>query len=317
MTTDLEILRADLAAARLSRPRARLAVLTIAAAATLTAAAYAASHYLGQPASAHVRATFARYGAWMPADPIDVSKAEVVALSKHTVLYGAPTKTGGYCLELLGHGGFVYQLFCDRSRAPTGLLLYTAGLANHGTASAPPPVAISGRMSIRGKRLEMRTPGHVQRVAAGLHGFFSFEPADQEGARHGRAVLVELDARGEPTSRVHVPAQIVLDTVGNPARRIDGIVFDPRARRIFFELWASLRLGHSQVDQTGIGTSIEIGADGRFSFTAPQPPHGKTWFYSMAIVDRRFVLLPSTDTTWVPDASFWSHARAEAERNGV
>ena len=56
---NLELLRADLAAARLPASRARVVLLALAAAVTITAAALAANHYLGQPAPAHVNATFA------------------------------------------------------------------------------------------------------------------------------------------------------------------------------------------------------------------------------------------------------------------
>jgi hypothetical protein len=328
MTTDLEILRADLVAARLPHPRARIALLAAAAAVTLTAAAYAANHYLGQPAPANVKATFVRIGGWMPGSgTIEVSKAEVVALSPHTVLFGAPTRTGRYCLELLGRRGFVYQVFCAGPKDPKRLLLY-AGLANHGTTSSLPPVAVTGRMSARGRTLEVRTPdGHVQRVTAGLHGFFSFEPTEQDAARRGRAMLYERDAAGTVTTRVRIPAQIVLDTKGTPTRRVEGVIFDPRAKHIFFEVWAQQpRIagcvkGCSSVGiaQTGIGHAVAVAADGRFSFTAPPTPGFKLAFLSMIATDARFVPLSGDliDSTNVPDESFWKHARAEAQRNGV
>lgn len=330
MSTDLEILRADLAAARLPRPRARVALLVVLAAATTTAVALAANHYLGQPAPPHVKATFARLAAWQPAnDSIEVSRAQVVAVSPHTVLYEAPTASGGYCLELLGHRGFVYQLFCSH-RQDAKLLRIFSGIANHGTPGRLPPVAVTGQMSSRGRRLEVRTPSGVERVPTGLHGFFSFEPADQDAARRGEATLVERDEAGRVTATTHVPAQIVLDSQGAPARSVEGIVFDRRARHVFFELWARQRFGSCEhvrgpcdkyaVAQTGIAKSVDLQPGGHFSFTAPQTPNAKAWFYSMSILDGRFRPLDPNDVgggTWVPDEQYWKHSRAEAQRNGV
>ena len=328
MTTDLEILRADLLAARLPQARRRVAFAAILVAGTITTVALAANHYLGQPAPSHVKATFARFATWQPpSDAIDVSRAKVVAVSWHTVLYGAPTKSGGYCLELLGHAGSTYELFCPHSRDGKLLRLF-GGYASHGTAAALPPVAVTGQMSNRGRRLEIDTPGEVQRVPVGLHGFFSFEPAAREAVRRGHGTLVERNASGRVTARVHIPAQIVLDSQGAPAHSIEGVIFDPRAKHVFFELWARQRFDCAHVrgpcpktvvGQTGIAKSVDLGPDGHLSFTVPRTPNGKVWFYSMTIVDGRFRPLdPNGDGgTWVPDAQYWQHSRAEAQRNGV
>jgi hypothetical protein len=104
--TDLDVLRADLAAARLPGHRARVAILVIAAAATITAAALAANHHLGQPAPAHVKATFAKLindPRW-PVKPVLRETVKVLALSPHAVLYGAQAKDGADCLEFVTTG---------------------------------------------------------------------------------------------------------------------------------------------------------------------------------------------------------------------
>jgi hypothetical protein len=312
--TDLEILRADLVSARLPWRRGRVAALVCVVAAATTAVALAANHYLGQPAPAHVRATFARLSWWQPAAKVDADRAEVYAFSRHTVLYGAPTTTGGTCLQLVGARGFEYQIICWDARSPKSLTIF-GGIANHGTASVLPPVAVTGRLSARGRTLEARTPdGRVQHVALGLHGFFSFEPAEQSAARRGELMLFERDAGGSVTSRVRVPAQVVLDAQGTPARRVDGVIADPRAKHVFFEVWAVKPVAAGRgLAQTGIGRSVDVGPGGRFSFTTPRLPF-QSWTLSMVVTDARFVPLDNVDGTFVPDARFWHKARAAATR---
>jgi hypothetical protein len=326
--TDLEILRRDLACARMPRPARRVMAVALAIGVATTAVALAANHYLGQPAPAHVRATFARLAAWQPnVDPIDAAHAQVVALSPHTVLFGAPTRSGSYCLELIGKGGFEYEVFCAGPHDPKRLALY-AGFANHGTASHLPPMAVTGRISERARTLEARTPdGHVEQVKLGLHGFFSFEPVEQAAARRGDLTLLERDAAGSVTTRIHVPPQVVLDTQGSPVRQIEGVITDPRAKHIFFEVWAEQPLGLGErcihcpahavgFAQTGVGKTVDIHPNGRFSFTAPKLAY-KRWWLSMLVVDARLVPLDQgvVDGTPIPDAHFWHLAQREAARS--
>jgi hypothetical protein len=323
--TDLEALRADLSTARVPRKVRTVAVLAAAVAATITAAAVAASHYLGQPAPAHVKASFARFGGWQTPRSVDPSTARVVAFSDQTVLYGADARDGGTCLELVGKGGFEYQFLCDQSRAAKGLLLF-GGIPEHGTASALPPVTVSGRVATDTAKLEARsTSGSVQKVPLGLEGFFTFEPSDQSAARRGELTLSARDVRGAVVGRVRIPAPIVLDTTGVPPRTVRGVDENPRARYAFFEIWAYGPLaqgahcrgacGGVGYAQTGTTGTVKIRQNGSFTFVVPHVTF-RRWYLTMVVADARLIPLdPDTvDATPVPDATFWAHAKAEAAR---
>ncbi|MFZ1879087.1 MAG: hypothetical protein WAU41_02880 [Gaiellaceae bacterium] len=320
--TDLEILRADLIAARVPRSTRTVVALVVAVAATITAAAFAANHYLGQPAPAHVKATFARLGGWQTADRVNASTARVVAFSAHTVLYGAKARDGYTCLELVGAGGFIYQFLCDRQRTSDGLLLFS-GIPEHGTAFAPPPVVIAGRVGARTRSLEARTAsGSTQTVPLGLDGFFTFEPAQQNAARRGSLTLYARDAAGTVIGREHASAPIVLDTTGVPPRTVSGVVEDPRAHRALFEIWAYQRIGRVSgcragcgegYAQTGTTGAVDIDKGGHFSFVVPRVRYGH-WYVTVEIADARFIPLDLVDATPVPDDAFWARAKAEAAR---
>jgi hypothetical protein len=323
--TDLEILRADLGDARVPRSTRAVAVVAIVAAATITAAALAANHYLGQPASARVKASFAHIGGWESGGAIEPSTARVVAFSAHTVLYGADERGGGTCLELVGKGGFEYQFLCDRARPARGLLLF-GGIPEHGTSSALPPATITGRVATNTSRLEVRSRnGSVQHVPLGLDGFFTFEPSQQSAARRGELTLYARDAGGSVVGRVRIPATRILDTTGVPPRSVRGVVEDPRAKYAFFEIWAYQRVsqgsrclgacGGAGYAQTGTTGTAEIGKDGRFTFVVPHVTY-RRWYLTMVVTDARFIPLDRgvVDGTPVPDASFWARAKAEAAR---
>jgi hypothetical protein len=317
--TDLEILRADLVAARLPGHRTRAAILVAAAAATITAAALAANHYLGQPAPAHVKARFAKLindPRW-PVKPVLQETVKALALSPHGVLYGASAKDRTDCLEFVTTGGTTYWVFCANVNRDRGLVLIPP-LPFHGTAASPPPYVIVGRMSDRGARIEARTPdGHTEPVPLGLRGYFVFEPGHQTAARSGVLQLVERNRAGGVTDHVTIPPQIVVSTAGIPPRKVTGYVTAPRAR------YASLFVAPpARDDPTGGGTrlvgSAPIGKDGRFSWTV----HHKglrNWVVSVMLVDSNFVPLSDPqgavqDALPVPDARFWAKARAEAAR---
>jgi hypothetical protein len=321
--TDLEILRGDLTAARVPRNTRAVAALVVAVAATITAAAFAANHYLGQPAPAHVKATFARLGGWQTRERVKASTARVMAFSAHTVLYGADARAGGTCLELVGDGGFVYQVLCDEQRERQGLLLFS-GVPEHGTSSAVPPVVVSGRAAAETMTLEARTPsGSTQRIPLGLSGFFTFEPAQQKVARRGQLSLYARNADGAVVDRARVPAPIVVDTTGVPPQTVRGVVEDPRARHAFFEIWAYQNIGRGTncrggcgagYAQTGTSGTAEITKDGRFTFSVPHVTY-RHWYVTVVITDVRFIPLDGVDATAVPDGSFWTRAKAEAARS--
>jgi hypothetical protein len=321
---DLALLRSDLAAAKLPTPRARFLLVAAATAAVMAAAAVAATHYLGQPAPAHVKATFARLAAWQKTEPIDPATAKVLAFSPHTTLYGATTTSGGTCLELLGTGGFEYELFCDGPRNATTLLLYNVALV-HGTAVHLPPVAVTGRLSRRGKTLDAITPdGRAERVKLGLAGFFSFEPRRQAAARRGDLTLIERDAVGTITSRERVPAQLVVNSHGAPVQRVDGVFTAAHGHFARFEVWADQsNKGQSRrcigfcpahaVAQTGTIYTAQIARNGTFTLTVPHQSY-RTWWLTVQIVDSHFIPVnPGTDAVPVPDAAYWQRASVEAK----
>ena len=322
MTTDLEILRADLAAARLPTSRRRVALFAAIAAATATAVAFAADHYLGQPAPAHVKATFARFAGWQHLDPVDPRTAKVAAFSGHSVLYSAGTASGGTCVELLGKGGFEYEVFCLHKRQGTGVLLFT-GIPVHGTGAHAPPVVVAGQIGTGVSSLEARTAGKVERIRIGLDGFFAFEPANQAAARRGDTVLYGRDAGGSVVAHERVPAQLVLDTVGVPARIVHGVDYDPHAKRALFEIWAYrvLQTEHCRPKrhcngpayvQTGQTGQTEIAPGGTFTYVAPRMP-GTRWYLSLVVADRRFIPIDPVGGWPVPDDAYWRKARTEAK----
>lgn len=315
--TDLEILRADLVAAHLPARRTRVAILVLVAAATITAAALAANHYLGQPAPAHVRATFAKLindPRW-PVKPVLQETVKVVAYSPHGALYGARAKDGTDCLEFVTTGGTTYWVFCANVNTDRGLVLIPP-LPFHGTASHPPPYAIVGRISDHGARIDARTPdGHTEPVPLGLRGYFVFEPRRQAVARTGVLQLVERDRAGTVTDRITIPPQIVVSTVGVPPLKVTGYVTTPRARYASFFVAPPDRN-----DPAGGGARLigyaPIGKDGRFSWTVPHRGL-RRWVVSLMLVDSSFVPLSDShgaeqDSVPVPDARFWAKARAEA-----
>jgi hypothetical protein len=324
--TDLEILRADLVAARLPGHRTRVAILAVAAAATITAAALAANHYLGQPAPAHVNATFAQIMNRGPRLPgVRLSSAKVVALSPHSVLFGADATDGSYCTELVTHGGTTYSVGCGDRRQPDILRLYPP-MPFRGSAASPPPYVLVGRISERGSRLEARQPdGTLQSVPVGVHGAFLFEAKHQAAARAGAIELIERDSHGNVTGRAHVPPQVVVKTGGEPVRRVTGLITAPNARYVEIEVWTLQRLTDKCRNCRGVvrpsfaqsGEVKLVALDhGRFSYTT-SPQKSPQWFLSLNVLDERYIPLENTSVMSVPDPSFWARARDEARRNGV
>jgi hypothetical protein len=321
--TDLEILRTDLAAARMPTPRRRVTFIIVAVAVTITAAAVAANHYLGQPAPVYVNATFAQIvkGSYHPA-PLKLDAARVVALSPSAVLYGANAADGSYCTELVTHGGTTYSVGCGDVRPAQTLVLYQL-VPFHGRAGHIPPYVVAGRLSQLGERLAARFPdGSTEEVPIGIHGSFLFESRYQAGVRRGDAVLIERDREGRITNHVPVPPQIVVDPVGSPVRHIAGVITARRARYAEIELWTvelhvdgcrkctSRRL----FAQSGYVKVIPLRKDGGFSFTTP-PQKTTEWFLSLNVLDARYFPLGDVTTgISIPDPSFWTRARIEAAR---
>jgi hypothetical protein len=104
------------------------------------------------------------------------------------------------------------------------------------------------------------------------------------------------------------------------------VITDPRAKHVFFELWAyvPIRVGNSYrscrgacdthaIAQTGQGSTVDIGADGRFTYVAPPKRFS---FLSMIVTDARFVTIGRGvfEGTRVPDEQFWKLAKREAAR---
>jgi hypothetical protein len=321
--TDLEILRGDLASARMPGPRRRIAFIAAAAAVTITAAALAANHYLGQPAPIHVNATFAQIvkGSYY-ASHLKLDTARIVALSPNAVLYGANAADGSYCTELVTHGGTTYSVGCGDVRPAQTLLLYQL-VPFHGRPGHVPPYVVAGRLSQLGQRLEARfRDGTTEAVPVGIHGSFLFESRHQAAVRRGDAVLIERNHEGRITNRVPVPPQVVVDPVGSPVRHLTGVITARRARYAEIELWTVQR--HSDrcpkctsgpyFAQSGYAKTIPLGKDGRFSFTTP-PQKSKDWFLALNVLDARyFPLFDVTTGISIPDPSFWVRARIEAAR---
>ena len=306
---NLELLRADLAAARLPASRARVVLLALAAAVTITAAALAANHYLGQPAPAHVNATFAKLISdprW-PVKPVLRETAKVVAFSSHGVLYAAETKDGNDCLEFFTAGGATYWVYCGVGTQADYRLTFIPPMPFHGTRSTLPPYVVVGRIA-PGNSLDARLPdGRTERVPLGLRGYFVFEPRYQAAARRGDLTLVYRKRSGVVSDTQRIPPQIVVNPSGAPIKRLTGYIAAPRAR------YASFVVAGPGGGTTTTGYA-PIGRDGRFSWTVP-PTRWRTWTLSILLVDARFMALNLDQDYWpIPDARFWKQARAEAAR---
>ena len=310
---DLEVLRADLVAARLPQRRTRVAVLALAAATTITAAALAANHYLGQPAPAHVGATFAKLiddPRW-PVKPVLRETAKLLAFSPHGVLYGAQAKNGSDCLEFFTTGGATYWVFCGVNTGPAAIgdkrMTVVPSMLFHGTAASPPPYVVVGRAAA-GTTIEARLPDkRMEHVSLGLRGYFVFEPKFQAAARRGEIELIERDRARTIIDRTRIPLQIVVDSVGSPIRRINGYVATPRARHASFTVVGPR-------GEFGTIGSTTIRTDGTFSWRVPRVKW-RQWSVSILLVDDRFMPVdPSQDYWPVPDARVWQQARAEAAR---
>lgn len=312
---DLAVLRADLAAAKLPVSRKRVALMTLAAGVTITAAAFAANHYLGQPAPAHVNATFAQLiddPRW-PVKPVLRETAKVVAFSPHGMLYGAQARDGSDCLEFVTTRGTTYWVFCANINTDRGMVLIPP-MPFRGTPRSVPPYVLVGRISDRGTHIDARLPdGRTERVELGLRGYFVFEPQYQAAARRGDLQLVERDRAGSITDRVQIPPQIVVSAVGVPPSHVTGYVTAPRARYASFVVAApdTNSSAGGAAERTGYAP---IGKDGRFSWDVPRL-RARNWVVDVLLVDSRFVpLTRDQDAFPIPDARFWKHARAEAAR---
>jgi hypothetical protein len=309
LPSDLMVLRSDLVTARLSRGRARFALLAVALAATITAAAWAASHYLGEPAPAHVDATFRQLIAdprW-PVKPVLRETARLVAFSPHGVLYAARAKSGGECLEFVTSGGTSYFVFCGLDLKPdAGRPFIIAPFPFHGSAAHPPPYVLVGLADPRRRVVATYAGGPTEQVPLGLRGYFVFEPRGQAAARRGQLTLLYEDQRSSVTNRTHVPPQLVTETEGAPVRRVTGYTGSARAR------YASFMIVDKNQAITLAGSAPV--RHGRFSWTVP-PQKSRSYTVEVLLVDARFQpISPNQDPAPVPDARFWKKALAEAPR---
>jgi len=306
---DLADLRADLAAARLPRSRARVAALSLAAAVTITAAALAADHYLGQPAPAHVRATFAKYvndPRWT-VKPVLEETVQVLAFSAHGTMYGARATDGQDCVEFVTSSGTNYLVGCANFASAHDLILLPS-FPFHGDADHVPPYVLAGRLSSDSASLAARLPdGRSERIPLGLRGYFVFEPRYQAAARRGEVTLVERDRAGTIRDRVRVPPQIVARGIGVPIRRVVGWTAAPTARYASFMVLRSGAYG-----PVGSSGYAPIGKDGSFSWTVPKGAPGNR-VVDVRLVNARFMAVEPEQDAWpIPDDRAWQKARAEA-----
>src|SRR5581483_7807853 len=283
---DLADLRADLAAARLPRSRARVAALSLAAAVTITAAALAADHYLGQPAPAHVRATFAKYvndPRWT-VKPVLEETVQVLAFSAHGTMYDARATDGQDCVEFVTSSGTNYLVGCANFASAHDLILLPS-FPFHGDADHVPPYVLAGRLSSDSASLAARLPD----------------------GRSERIPLVVRDRAGTIRDRVRVPPQIVARGIGVPIRRVVGWTAAPTARYASFMVLRSGAYG-----PVGSSGYAPIGKDGSFSWTVPKGAPGNR-VVDVRLVNARFMAVEPEQDAWpIPDDRAWQKARAEA-----
>jgi hypothetical protein len=306
---DLTVLRSDLAAARLPPSRARVGLLAIALAATITAAALAANHYLGEPAPAHVNAAFRQLiddPRW-PVKPVLRETAKLVAFSPHGVLYAARAKGGGECLEFVTRGGTSYFLFCGVKLKPDARRPFiVAPFPFHGSAADLPPYVLVGLADVHHRLVASYAGGLTERVPLGLRGYFVFEPRHQAAARRGQLTLLYEDQRRSAANRTRVPPQLVTATEGVPVRRVTGYTGSTRARYASFMV-----VGKNQAIALAGSAPVR---HGRFTWTVPAQ-RSQSYTIEVLLVDARFQpIIPNQDASPVPDASFWKSAQADAPR---
>ena len=302
---DLAVLRADLATARLPRSGARIAAIVVVAAATITAAALAANHYLGQPAPPHVNATFRQLIAdprW-PTKPVLRETAKVVAFSTHGVLYAARARDGGECLELVTTGGTSYFVFCGVNTNPDHGVTVITPFPFHGSATDLPPYVVVGRAAPQHRLVAQFANGQRERVPLGLRGYFVFEPHHQTAARRGEMTLIYRDQSGTVTHR-SIPPQLVINSTGVPVQTVTGYTASPRARYASFMI-----VNGSQATTLAGSTPIK---QGRFKWTVP-PQQADHYVVTVLLVDARFQpISPDQNSSPVPDSNFWKKAALEA-----
>jgi hypothetical protein len=306
MTTDLEILRADLAAARLPRPRTRLALLVVAAALTISAAALAANHYIGQPAPERVQTDIHRTAVLLFTGSPGLAKdtARVVAESRDATLYGISDLKGNYCVELVGaHAGLVWSFSCDLGLRVGGTYATSGATGSDQVASVvvdgvEPPVVQWGRLTSGTVGARAAYPdGTTEEIPIGSNGFFVYEPSDENQARARRLPMtiefLRKDGSAALSTQVLPPQPLaVTGHPGGGSGTVAGRVAIDGATAIEVDEWGKGRRPGTHF--------VALNPDGTFSITwqRGQPS-------LMYVVDRNHnqltdFLQPLPESVWRP-----------------
>ncbi len=267
------------------RRRRRLVALVVAALASVSGLALAATVFVGSPAPDQVTRDIASVDAGMPdalrLNPL-VRDARSVAATAASTLWVADLAEGGRCLEL------TTALYPD-VRAPgctTGAELggmpITATLPNPDHARASDPVVIAGSVEPAAASLSLvLADGREIAVPFGARHFYvaDLTGADALEVREGGVTVLARDASGRELARLTVPAdwdasaadearQATIDITTRSDSRdltrvlgIDGVFRDPLPASL------ELRYGHDTV-------AIAVASDGSFHYDVPGDRQG-------------------------------------------
>lgn len=287
--------------------RVRITAAMVVAAAFCAGVAFAADHFLGEPAPPSVQADVHGMASGFIDQPgLQAQTARIVATTPDATLYGVYDDHGTYCVELVGAArGLIFGTTCALGFGVGGPNAYRGAVslpqANVIVDGVAPPVVVYGKLAAGAVSAEaVLGDGSREPVSIGLGGFWVYEPSEvnQPVARRLPINIEEHDAAGRTVWTAYFQPPLPLASEGTPVGKLSGRVEIDGAAKIVVRNQAGFHRPQT----------IMLGNDGSFTWTRP-PDMTEPALIDLTVLDKNGHLLAEAEP--VPEQA-WRHWLTEA-----